>query len=152
MNDGWLVMKMSSLQKRLAAKVLKVGESRVWLDPKQKKDIEGAITAADIRKLILKGYVKRVPTVVRMPKKDFRKKKGYGSRRGAKYSIVSRKRKWISTVRPLRRMLKELKAKQQIDNQTFKQLYLLVKGGTFRSRAHLRIYLEQRGLVKKKIE
>jgi large subunit ribosomal protein L19e len=143
---------MSSLQKRLASKILKVGESRVWLDPKQKKDMEAAITSADIRKLIQKGYVKKLPTGVRMPKEESRRKRGRGSKKGKKHSIVPSKRKWISTVRPLRRMLKELKATQQIDNQTFKHLYRLVKGGTFRSRAHLRIYLEQRGLVKKKTE
>ena len=147
-------MEMSSLQKRLAAKILKVGQSRVWLDPTQKKDIEAAITSADIRKLIQKGYVKRLPAVVRMPKekKVGRTKRGRGSKKGKKHSIVPSKRKWISTVRPLRRMLKELKATQHIDNQTFKHLYKLVKGGMFRSRAHLRIYLEQRGLVKKRGE
>jgi len=141
---------MGSLQKRLASKILKVGQSRVWLDPKQTKDIKAAITSADIRKLIQKGYVKRLPAVVRMPKEAGRRKRGRGSKKGKKHSIVSSKRKWISTVRPLRRMLKELKLTQQIDNQTFKHLYKLVKGGAFRSRAHLRIYLEQRGLVKKK--
>jgi len=146
---------MSSLQKRLAARILKVGESRAWLDPKQKKDIEAAITAADVRKMIQKGYIKRLPAQLRMPRgieREERGKRGRGSKRGAKYSIVPSKRKWISAVRPLRRMLKELKESKQIDNPTFKHLYKLVKGGTFRSRSHLRIYLEQHGLVKKKEE
>ena len=138
------------MQKRLASKIFKVGQSRVWLDPKHKKDIEAAITSADVRKLIQKGYAKALPQPVRMPKETGRTKKGRGSRRGAKHAIVPAKRKWISTVRPLRRMLKELKSSRQIDNETFKHLYRLVKGGTFRSRSHLRIYLEQHGLVKKK--
>ncbi|HLC39659.1 MAG TPA: 50S ribosomal protein L19e [archaeon] len=141
---------MGSLQKRLAAKILKAGESRVWLDPKQTKDIEAAITAADVRKMIQKGYVKKLPAIVKMPEEIERRRRYRGSKKGAKHSIVSSKRKWISTVRPLRRMLKELKATQQIDNPTFKHLYRLVKGGTFRSRSHLRIYLEQHGLRKKK--
>lgn len=143
---------MASLQKRLASKILKVGTTRVWLDPKQKKDIEGAITSADVRKMIQKGYIKRLPSVVSMPKELRARRRGQGSKKGKKYSLITSKRKWISTVRPLRRMLKELKRTEQIDNQTFKHLYKLVKGGTFRSRSHLRIYLEQHGLSKKKVE
>ena len=141
---------MASLQKRLASRIWKVGETRVWLDPKQKKDIEAAITAADVRKIMQKGYIKKLPDVVRMPKEKGRRKRNQGGRSGRKYSIVRSKRKWISTVRPLRRMLKELKESKQIDNENFKHLYKLVKGGTFRSRSHLRIYLDQHGLAKKK--
>lgn len=143
---------MGGLQKRLASRVLKVGQSRVWLDAEHVKDIEAAITAADVRKMIQKGYIKRLPSVISRPKEIGRRRRGQGSKRGRKHSIVPSKRKWISTVRPLRRMLKELKETKQIDNPTFKHLYKLVKGGTFRSRSHLRIYLEQHGLVKKKSE
>lgn len=141
---------MSSLQKRMAAVILKVGESKVWLDPTKTKDIEGAITKADIRKLIMKGHIKVAREKIKMARKAGKKKKGSGSRKGGKHSIVTAKRKWISTVRPLRRMLKELRSSKEIDNQTYRKLYMLVKGGTFRSRSHMRIYLEQHGLVKKK--
>lgn len=141
---------MTSLQKRLAAEVLKVGVSKVWLDPTKKKEIEDAITKADIRKLIKKGYIKVLKERVEKPKEKRKRRRGPGSRKGAKHSILPKKRKWISTVRPLRRMLKELRKKGEIDKQTYRKLYLLVKGGMFRSRAHLKIYLEQRGLIKKK--
>ncbi len=141
---------MTSLQKRLAAEVLKVGISKVWLDPTKKKEIEGAITKADIRKLIKKGYIKVLKEKVKKPREKKKKRRGPGSKKGAKHSIVPKKRKWISTIRPLRRMLKELREKGEIDKQTYRKLYLLVKGGMFRSRAHLRIYLEQRGMIKKK--
>jgi large subunit ribosomal protein L19e len=139
-----------SLQKKLAAKILKVGESRVWLDPSQVKDVDAAITNADIRKMILKGYIKALPEKLHKPRERVKRKKGPGRRKGARYSLVTAKEKWMSTVRPLRRMLKELRDSGQIDNRTYRRLYLLVKGGMFRSRSHLRIYLEQRGLIKKK--
>ena len=139
-----------SLQKKLAAKILKVGESRVWIDPTQTEDIEAAITNADIRRMILKGYIKTLPEKLHKPKEKSKRKKGPGRRKGAKHSIVSAKEKWMSTVRPLRRILKELRDSKQIDNRTYRKLYLLVKGGMFRSRSHLRIYLEQHGLIKKK--
>jgi large subunit ribosomal protein L19e len=46
-------------------------------------------------------------------------------------------------------MLKELRDSGQIDNKVYRRLYKLVKGGMFRSRSHLRIYLEQHDLIKK---
>ncbi|MEM5879572.1 MAG: 50S ribosomal protein L19e [Candidatus Aenigmatarchaeota archaeon] len=140
---------MSSLQKKLAAKILKVGKSRIWLDPSKQKDIEAAITKADVRKLIQKGYIKALPEKVHKPKEERRKKRGPGSKKGAKGAIMPKKRKWISTVRPLREMLKDLRDQGKIDKATYHKLYKLVKGGMFRSRSHLRIYLEQHDLLKK---
>ena len=49
---------MTSFQKKIAAKILKVGETKVWLDPTKVKDIEAAITKADIRRMIQKGAIK----------------------------------------------------------------------------------------------
>jgi len=141
---------MSSLQKRLAARILKVGESRVWLDSSKTKDIEAAITKIDIRKLIKQGVIKTLPEKLHKPKEKKRRRKGIGSRKGSKFAKVTAKERWISTVRPLRKMLKELRQTGQIDKQTYRKIYLLVKGGMFRSRSHLKIYLEQHGLLKKK--
>lgn len=141
---------MSSLQKKLAAKILKVGIGKVWLDPTKVKDIEAAITKIDIRKLIKKGMIKALPEKIHRPREKAKREKGPGRRKGAKGAIMPAKRRWISTVRPLRRMLKELRATDQIDNQTYRKLYLLIKGGMFRNRSHLKIYLEQHDLLKKK--
>lgn len=141
---------MSTLQRRLAAKILKVGESRVWLDPSKREDIEKAITAWDIRKLIKQNAIKSLPPKIHKPREKEKRKRGPGSRKGEKHARFSRKRRWISTVRPLRKMLKELKDSNQLDNATYRKLYRLVKGGMFRSRSHLRIYMEQHDLLKKK--
>jgi large subunit ribosomal protein L19e len=141
---------MADLQKRIAAKILKVGRSRVWFDPKRMKDIEKAITKIDIRKLIKQGAIKISPTKVRRPKEKKKRRRGPGSRKGSKYAKMTSKRRWIATVRPLREMLKELRASKQIDRPTYRKLYRLVKGGMFRSRSHLKIYLEQHGIIEKK--
>jgi len=138
---------MASLQKKLAAKILKVGVSRIWLDPSKKKEIEEAITKADVRKLIEKGFIKVLKEKIRKKEEKKRRRRGPGSRKGGKYAIVSKKRRWINTVRPLRRMLKELKESGKIDNTTYRKLRKLVKGGVFRSRSHLLIYLKQRGIL-----
>jgi large subunit ribosomal protein L19e len=138
-----------SLQKRIAAQILKVGESRVWLDPAKTEEIKKAITKADIRKLIQKKMIKALPEKIKKPKERKKRKRGPGKRKGAKHAILTKKRRWIKTVRPLRRMLKELRDSGQMDKRTYRKIYRLVKGGMFRSRAHLKIYLEQRGLIKK---
>ena len=140
---------MANLQKKMASQILKVGKNRVWLDPNHSEDLNAAITKNDVRKMILKGWVKALPEKIHRPREKKKRSRGQGSRKGARYSIVNRKRRWIIKVRPLRRMLKEMKTKKEIDNETFKKLYSLVKGGMFRSRSHLRLYMEQNNLLKK---
>lgn len=143
-----------TLQKKLAADILKVGKSRVWLDPDpaKQKEVQAAITRADIRRLIKRKVIKTVPTKVSRPRteKERKKRRKTGSRSGSKHARLPKKRRWISTVRPLRSMLKELRADGEIDNATYRRLYMLVKGGQFRSRSHMRLYMEQHGMLKKK--
>lgn len=145
-----MASKTHNLQRRLAARIMKVGLTKVWMDPTNPKDISQAITRADVRRLILKKLIKKLPNKVKMPKERVKRNRGQGSRRGSKNSIIDSKTKWIQTVRPLRRELKEMKASGSIENSTYKQMRRLVKGGMFRSRSHLRLYLEQHGLLKKK--
>ncbi|MFQ5758479.1 MAG: 50S ribosomal protein L19e, partial [Candidatus Bathyarchaeia archaeon] len=54
-------MKKLSLknQRRLAAEILKVGESRVWIDPDRTEDVEIVITRDEIRRLIHEGAIRR---------------------------------------------------------------------------------------------
>jgi len=141
---------MPNLQRRLAASILKVGQSKVWMNPEKTKDIAQAITRADVRKLILKKFIKKVRGKISMPNKPSSRRRGEGSRKGTKHSVVSAKTKWVQTIRPLRRELKILKDEGKIEGQTYRQMRSLVKGGVFRSRSHLRLYLEQHGLLKKK--
>jgi len=46
-----------SLQKRLAAEILGVGESRVRVDPARISDVAQAITREDIKRLIREGAI-----------------------------------------------------------------------------------------------
>jgi len=140
---------MASIQKKLAGKVLKTGISKVWLNPEKMEDIEKAITKWDVRKLIKKGDIRTLPEKIHVRSEAKKRKRGPGSRKGKKYSIVPRKRRWISAVRPQRKMLKELKSSAQLDNANYRKLYNLVKGGMFRSRAHLKLYIEQNNMLKK---
>lgn len=139
-----------TLQKRLASDILKVGRSRIIIDPEHLEDVKNAITRTDIRKMISHGYIKVKPTKIKKPREKKKRKKGPGSKKGAKGTRISKKRRWINTIRPLRRMLKELRDSGKIDRATYRKIYLLMKGGMFRSRAHLKLYLKQRGVLNEK--
>ena len=137
-----------TLQRRLAADILKVGETRVAMDPEHLEDIKNSITRSDIKKMISHGYITVKRGKIKRP--DLYKKKrkrGYGSRKGKLGAKVTKKERWMSTIRPLRRMLKELRDKETIDTKTYRKTYLLIKSGVFRSRSHLRVYLKQKGII-----
>ena len=135
-----------SLQRRLSASLLKVGVNRVWIDDEHMEEVKNAITRADIKKMISHGYIGTRPYKIKYPEKKKKKKQNPGSRKGRKGARLNKKRAWINTVRPLRAMLKDLREQKKIDTAVYKKTYMLIKGGNFRSRAHLKLYLEQRGI------
>lgn len=136
-----------SLQKRLAAEILGVGLTKVCIDKEHTEDVKNAVTRTDIKRIISKGYITvkrgKIKKPVLYPKK---KKTGVGRRKGSKGARLKPKRRWINTIRPIRRMLKELKDSKKIDSATYRRAYKLAKGGSFRSRAHLKLYLQQKGV------
>lgn len=141
-----IIMGGLSLQKKLAARILKVGVTKVWIDPEHISDVKNSITGADLRKIISRGYIKAKKEKIRFPKKIKMKKRSPGRTKGKAGAIYNKKRRWINTVRPLREMLKKLRTEGKIDNTTYKRTYMLIKGGSFRSRAHLKLHLEQKGV------
>jgi len=143
-----MIMGGLTLQKRLAAAVLKVGETRIAMDTEHLEDIKNAITRADIKKMISHGYIKVKRTKMKRPNLYKKKrKKGSGSRKGRLKAKVTKKERWMSTIRPLRRMIKDLRDKGTIDTKTYRKTYLLIKSGVFRSRSHLKVYLTQKGIL-----
>lgn len=135
-------------KKRLAARVLKVGQSRVWFDPAQKKDIDEAITAQDFRNLAEKKAVKKLPEKKNLSihKKE---KKGTGRRKGGAYSRLDKKRRWIIKIRGLRAELKKMLDEGKLEKGDYKDLYNKSGGGFFRNKAHLNTYIERNELLKK---
>lgn len=140
-----------SLQRKLASKVLKCGENRIWFDPNALEDIATAATKEDVRKLIEQGFVKRKPIKgicrARINKKRIQKKKGRrrgkGSLKGSRGARMSRKRRWIIRIRALRKALRKMKDSGEIDRTTYRILYRKAKSGEFRSVSHLKAYIEQ---------
>ncbi|MGC8584815.1 MAG: 50S ribosomal protein L19e [Thermoplasmata archaeon] len=140
-----------SFQKRMAADILKCGISRVYIDPKGLEEVSDAITREDVRMLIKKGLIKKLPVKgnsrARWRKKRIQKMKGRskgpGTRKGTKHARLSRKDRWISTIRAIRNELRKLKKEGKIDKRTYRKYYRLAKGGMFRSRAHLLMHMKE---------
>jgi large subunit ribosomal protein L19e len=141
----------------MAAKILKCGESRVWMDPIRTADIGEAITSEDVRHLIKDGVIAAMPkrglSSFRKNKTAGQKRKGRrrgpGSVKGHKGTRLKKKQTWMRTVRSIRRLLKDLKTENRIDNRTYRDLYTKSKSGYFRSKSHVMIYLERNNLIKK---
>ncbi len=146
------------VQKRLAAAVLKCSQKRIWINPKNLTEVKEAITKVDIKSLIKKGIIRKKQSTgisgFRTKKiklqKSKGKQKGHGSRKGKKTARLGKKKAWIRKIRIQRRFLKELKSKNLLDTSAYRELYLKSKGGFFRSKRHIKLYLEENNLVKKK--
>ncbi len=131
------------LTRRIAADLLKRGESAVKIKPGAIKDAEKAITREDVRNLIKNGsiYLTKLKHNISAYSKVLREKRKKGRRRGtgrrkgtlkARGTVEYKKR-----IRGQRRVLKALKTENIVDNERFKKYYALVKGGNFTSKASL---------------
>lgn len=145
-------------QRRLAAKILKVGENRVWIDPERIIDVEVAITREEIRKLIHEGAIKslskngvsRARARVLQQKRKKGLRRGPGRKSGSAQARVSKKQAWMKKVRTLRRKLRELKENRMITESVYRKLYNMAGGGVFESAADLERYIKTRGLGRKR--
>ncbi|MDP7180549.1 MAG: 50S ribosomal protein L19e [Candidatus Woesearchaeota archaeon] len=145
------------LQKKLAADVLNCSVKRVALDVDRLEEIKEAITKADIKSLakdkaIIRKPVKGVSRVrarKRIVQRRKGRQKGHGTRKGKKTSIVSRKTVWINKIRAQRKLLNELKDNGDVTKSVYRLLYLKAKGGFFRSRRHISLYIEEHKLTTK---
>ncbi len=141
-------------QRRLAASVLDIGQNRVWIDPEKMEDVEAAITRDEIRKLINEGTIKAIPEAgtsrgrarTLAEKKRTGRRIGAGTKKGKRFSEVSRKARWVSRIRALRNRLNELKEKRVITPNTYRNLYNKAKGGEFRSLAELERHITEQKL------
>jgi large subunit ribosomal protein L19e len=117
--------------------------------------ISSAITRTEVRKLIHEGAIRTLPEqgssrgrarAVKSKKRAGRRS-GPGSRKG---TALSGKRAWILRIRAIRERLRELRDKHMIQTQTYRKLFLMSKGGSFRSAAHLDEYIEAHKLARKR--
>ena len=138
-------------QKALAAKIMKVGKTRVKFDPEQVENVVGALTREDLRGLIKSGAIsarqKKGNSRGRIRFKKEQKSKGRSSgsahRAGKKTARTPPKKRWISKVRALRDELRKMRDEKAISDGMYRTLYRQIKGNLFQSRRHLRESVER---------
>ncbi len=141
-------------QKRVSASVLKVGKRRVWFDRERLQEIKEAITKEDIRGLVKRNLIQKKPETgtsrVRARKRIVQRRKGRqqgkGKRKGTRTARLGKKEAWMIQVRSQRKFIKELKEKGLVDVRTYRNLYSKVKGGYFRNKRHIKLYLNEKKL------
>ncbi|MHA1934858.1 MAG: 50S ribosomal protein L19e [Candidatus Thorarchaeota archaeon] len=150
-------MKLTT-QKRLAADVMKVGRSRVWIDPQFLDEVSLAITKDDIRRLVderaiqpkQKQGVSRGRARHNLRQKRKGQRKGPGKKKGKATALISKKDRWMRKIRPMRKELRKLRGEGKIIPRVYRELYLKAKGNAFRNTAHMRTYIAERKLDKVK--
>ncbi len=150
-------MKLTT-QKKLASQVMKVGQSRVWIDPEFQDEVSLAITKDDIRRLVDEGAIqeRRVQGVSRgraryiALQKRKGQRKGPGSRKGNATAKMSGKARWMRKIRAIRKELRHLRDNGTLSRTNYRRLYLMAKGNSFRNKGHLRTYISEHRLEVKK--
>ena len=89
----------------------------------------------------------RIKKIKKQKKKG--RRRGKGSIKGTKNARRSSKTAWIKTARLLRKEAKALRDDGAITTLVYRNVYGKIKGGFFRSRKHMAIYLERNELLQK---
>ncbi|MHA2428238.1 MAG: 50S ribosomal protein L19e [Candidatus Hermodarchaeia archaeon] len=145
-------------QRKLAARLLKIGQNRVWIDPNRLDDVAMAIRRDDIRRLIHEGAIRKLPIqgISRARAKELHEKRrrglrrGHGSRKGKGTAKVSSKERWMAKIRAIRRHLKTLRARRIIRPRDYRRLYRLAKGGVFPSIRRVDQYIQDHKMKTKR--
>ncbi|MBU0460171.1 MAG: 50S ribosomal protein L19e [Nanoarchaeota archaeon] len=142
-------------KKILAAKILKTSRKKIRFTADALEDIKKAITRADLRGLIaIKSIYKNQANehsrsgarkIAAQKRKG--RRKGKGSKKGSKNSTLTKKDKWMAKVRIQRKFLKELREKSLLSPNNYRMLYSKSKGGYFRNKRHIKLYLNEHNLL-----
>ncbi len=140
---------MKSFKEQLS-KIMNVGKSRLWISPTATESVKKAITKDDLKELVTNGSVKKLKggksrgsaRILAIKKKKGRRV-GQGRRKGVKTARTNPKDAWMTKVRAQRKYICEMKANSEIDAKLYKELYLKIKGGFFRSKSHIKLYVSK---------
>jgi len=145
-------------KKLLAAKIFGVSPKKVKFAVDALEDVKKAITRSDMRGLIAIGKITqtranhqskaRARKIASQKRKG--RQKGQGTKKGKKFSKTTRKETWMSKIRVQRIFIKELKEKGLVSQSNYRMLYAKCKGGYFRNKRHIKLYLTEQNLFEQK--
>ena len=122
-------------KKKLASRTLDVGKERIIFNTSRLGEIKEAITKQDIKDLYKDGAITIKDILGR--KKVYKRKtrRNLGSR---KKIIVNKKQVYVKITRRLRRYLKTLRNKENIDKEQFLKMRREIKTNVFKSLAQFK--------------
>ncbi len=134
--------------RRLAADILHVGENKIRIVPEMIGEAMGALTREDVRNLIKKGAVKKLPNQGRAStfKRD---RRSAGRTRGAR---VTEKEMWMQKVRAQRKFLGVLVSEKALPKEQKRSIYYKIKSGIFKNKRAMLLYLKDNSLVSESYE
>lgn len=140
-----------SKAKSMAAEMLKVGKTKIWVNPDEKNRIKEAMTKDDLRNLIKEGIVKKRKDSFQSKararelkeKKSKGRKRGPGKKTGKKTARSDKKEKWIKNVRAQRKELKRMKDEGVELKKPARKIYAMIKGGFFKGKKYLQTMVEE---------
>lgn len=146
-----------TVQRRIASDLLSCSPHSIKFDGEQAAQIKEAITKFDVWALIKQGAIWRVPlkgtsrgrSRALHIQKVHGKRRGHGSRKGHPGARFGKKKRWMNAIRTQRQLLKSLKDTGKLSTKDFRALYSKAKGGFFRSRRHIKMYLDEHNLIAK---
>jgi len=137
-----------STVRRLAADILGCGERKIRVSSDGLKEAEGAMTRSDVRSLIEKGFIIRLPNKGRASTKRT-VRRGPGHRRGPLFDV---KDLWMRKVRSQRAFLKMLVGSEVLKKDSKRSIYGKIKSGIFKNKRALLLYLKENSLVAQSYE
>jgi len=127
-------------KKALAAKVLKVGKSRVVFAEAHLPEIKEAITRMDIMDLHKSGAIKirEVSGRTKIVKRKNRRRTGK-----IKKNVNNRKAEYVTITRKLRKFVRGLVRVGAVDKEKNQKIRRMIRSRSFKSKRHLKESLEE---------
>jgi len=129
-----------SKKKELASKVLKVGKGRIIFVEENLSEIKEAITRQDILDLCKSGAI-QVAKIKGRKRVIHRKNKRRTGK--IKKNVNNTKQEYVIITRKLRKFLKHLLKKNQINKEDYRNSRKMIKARKFKSKRHLKESLEE---------
>ncbi|PIY81268.1 hypothetical protein COY00_01870 [Candidatus Pacearchaeota archaeon CG_4_10_14_0_2_um_filter_35_33] len=122
-------------KKELAVRTLKVGKARIVFNINRLDEIKEAITKQDIRDLVSSGAIKVNEIKGRKTKRKRKTRRRIGS---VKIKVNTRKRDYMTITRKLRSYLLDLKKRNAIPADVYKQMRKEIRLSSFKSLAQMK--------------